>query len=49
MSANIQARTNASWLFSGLGSSAGTAAGSNLLSDYASIKNGSYRKLMKAY
>lgn len=49
MSANIQARTNASWMFSGMGSGAGTAAGSNFLSDYASIKNGSYRKLMKAY
>ena len=49
MSANIQARTDVSWLFSGLGSGAGNAAGSNFLADYASIKNGSYRKLMKAY
>lgn len=49
MSANIQARTDVSWLFSSLGSGAGNVAASNFLSDYASIKNGSYRKLMKAY
>lgn len=38
-----------SFLFSGLGSGAAGTAGSNFLSDYASIKNGSYGKLMKAY
>ncbi len=52
MAANIQMRTDVSYLFSGLGGSqtgsAGVAA-SNFLADYASIKNGSYGKLMKAY
>ena len=38
-----------SYLFSGLNNSSGTNTSSNLLSDYASIKNGSYAKLMKAY
>ena len=38
-----------SYLFSGLNNSSGTNSSSNLLSDYASIKNGSYAKLMKAY
>lgn len=38
-----------SFLFSGLGSGAAGVSGSNFLSDYASIKNGSYSKLMKAY
>lgn len=40
-----------SFLFSGLNSSAGSGsfAASSFLSDYASIKNGSYLKLMKAY
>lgn len=49
MSINIQAKTNYSFLFSGLSSAAANAASSNWLSDYASIKNGSYGKLMKAY
>ena len=49
MSINIQAKTDVSYLFSSLGSGASGVAGSNFLSDYASIKNGSYAKLMKAY
>ena len=49
MSINIQAKTDVSFLFSGLGNGASGVAGSNFLSDYASIKNGSYAKLMKAY
>lgn len=49
MSINIQAKTNYSFLFSGLSSTASNAASSNWLADYASIKNGSYGKLMKAY
>ena len=49
MSINIHAKTNYSFLFSGLSSAASNAAGGNWLSDYASIKNGSYAKLMKAY
>ena len=49
MSINIQAKTNYSFLFSGLSSAASNAASSNWLSDYASIKNGSYGKQMKAY
>lgn len=49
MSANIQAKADMSWLFSSLGSGAAGVAGSNFLSDYAAIKNGSYMKLMKAY
>ena len=49
MSINIQAKTNYSFLFSGLGSSASNAVSGNWLADYASIKNGSYGKLMKAY
>lgn len=49
MSINIQAKTNYSFLFSGLSSSASNAASGNWLADYASIKNGSYGKLMKAY
>lgn len=49
MSINIQAKPDMSWLFSSLGSGAAGTAGSNFLADYASIKNGSYLKLMKAY
>ena len=49
MSINIHQKTDVSYLFSGLGSGAAGVAGSNWLSDYASIKNGSYSKLMKAY
>ena len=46
---NIPEKHDMSFLFSSLGSGASGAAGSNFLSDYASIKNGSYGKLMKAY
>ncbi|MGN0167219.1 MAG: flagellar filament capping protein FliD [Acetatifactor sp.] len=49
MSINVHAKTDVSYLFSSLGSGAAGVAGSNLLADYASIKNGSYAKLMKAY
>ncbi len=49
MSANIQAKQDISWMLSSLGSGAAGVAGSNFLADYASIKNGSYAKLMKAY
>lgn len=49
MSINIQAKADTSWLFSSLGSGAASVAGSNFLSDYAAIKNGSYLKLMRAY
>lgn len=49
MSINIQAKADVSYLFSSLGSGASGVANSNFLSDYASIKNGSYAKLMKAY
>ena len=50
MAINIQSRTDYSYLFSSLGSSTGSSgANLNFLSDYASIKNGSYFKLMKAY
>jgi hypothetical protein len=49
MSINIQAKSDVSYLFSSLGSSSSSNSLSNFLSDYASIKNGSYAKLMKAY
>lgn len=52
MAITIQAKTDYSALFSSLGSSktGGSSLGNlNFLSDYASIKNGSYGKLMKAY
>ena len=49
MAVNIQAKQDVSFLFSSLGSGAASVAGSNFLADYASIKNGSYGKLMKAY
>jgi len=49
MSINIQPKRDMSFLFSSLGSGAAGVAGSNFLIDYASIKNGSYAKLMKAY
>lgn len=49
MGMNIRAKQDVSYLFSSLGSGAAGVAGSNFLSDYASIKNGSYLKLMKAY
>lgn len=50
---NINLKTNYSALFSGLTSatnkSNGISYNNSFLADYASIKNGSYRKLMKAY
>lgn len=49
MAINIQAKSDVSFLFSGLGGGASSVAGSNFLGDYMSIKNGSYTKLMKAY
>lgn len=49
MSINIQSKTNYSYLFSGLSSSASNALSGDFLGQYASIKNGSYGKLMKAY
>lgn len=50
MSINITAKNDYSFLFRNLGSSGGgSVANLNFLSDYASIKNGSYGKLMKAY
>lgn len=49
MGINIQARQDITYLFSSLGSSTANVASSNFLGDYASIKNGSYYKLMKAY
>lgn len=49
MSVTIQAKTDYTYLFSSLGTNAYNAANSNFLSQYASIKNGSYAKLLKAY
>lgn len=49
MSISIQAKTDYSYLFSSLGTSSSSGTNLNFLSDYASIKNGSYAKLMKAY
>ena len=49
MSVNIHAKTDYTYLFSSLGTNAYNAANSNFLSQYASIKNGSYAKLLKAY
>ena len=51
MAINITPKNDYSYLFSSLssGSSSGSAGNLNFLSDYASIKNGSYGKLMKAY
>lgn len=50
MAINIQAKTDYSYLFSGLSTSSGNQVGSSsFLTDYAMIKNGSYGKLMKAY
>lgn len=46
---NIHEKQDVSFLFGSLGSGASSVAGSNFLSDYAAIKNGSYGKLMKAY
>lgn len=50
MSINITAKNDYSYLFSGLSATRnGSGTNLNFLSDYASIKNGSYYKLMKAY
>ena len=50
MAINIQAKTDYSYLFSGLNTSSNNkVGGSSFLMDYAMIKNGSYGKLMKAY
>lgn len=49
MGINITAKTNYSFLFSGLNTGSSSGSNLNFLSDYASIKNGSYGKLMKAY
>ncbi len=42
-------KTDYSSLFSGLSTSSGSGGMSNLLADYASLKNGSYGKLMRVY
>lgn len=49
MAINIQAKPDVSYLFSSLGTNTSNAASSNFLLQYASIKNGSYGKLLKAY
>lgn len=49
MSIHINARADTSYLFSSLGSNISNVASSDFLGQYASIKNGSYYKLMKAY
>lgn len=50
MSMNINMKPDYSFLFSSMSTSSGSSLGNlNFLSDYASIKNGSYGKLMKAY
>lgn len=47
---NVNARQDYSYLFQSMTTSSGNSLGNlNFLSDYASIKNGSYGKLMKAY
>ncbi|MCM1045662.1 MAG: hypothetical protein NC417_09140 [Candidatus Gastranaerophilales bacterium] len=48
MSIGIQPKNDYSFLFSGLGGNSGSSL-SSFLADYASIKNGTYGKLMKAY
>lgn len=48
MGITINQRADTSYLFSSMNKSAGNDL-SSILSDYASIKNGSYGKLMKAY
>lgn len=52
MGINFSTNTNYSFLFSSLGNNSSSSSGGmnlNFLSDYASIKNGSYGKLLKAY
>lgn len=47
---NVKMKNDCSFLFSGLGTKSGSGLGNlNFLSDYASIKNGSYGRLLKAY
>lgn len=46
---NVNMKQDYTYLFQGLSSSSGGLGNLNFLSDYASIKNGSYGKLMKAY
>lgn len=46
---NVGKNQDYSYLFQGLSSSGGGMGNLNFLSDYASIKNGSYAKLMKTY
>ena len=47
---NVNARQDYSYLFQSMTTSRGNSLGNlNFLSDYASIKNGSYGKLMKSY
>lgn len=49
ISIDVGKNQDSSYLFQGLSSSGGGTSNLNFLSDYASIKNGSYGKLMKAY
>lgn len=49
MSINIGSRQDVSYLFSGMNSQSTTESAMGWLGDYASIKNGSYGKLLKAY
>ncbi len=49
MAINIQSKMNYSYLFQGMSTSSSSGSNLNFLSDYMSIKNGSYGKLMKAY
>lgn len=46
---NVGTNQNSSYLFQSLSSGSGGMGNLNFLSDYASIKNGSYGKLMKSY
>lgn len=46
---NVGTNQNSSYLLQSLSSSSGGMGNLNFLSDYASIKNGSYGKLMKSY
>ena len=54
MSISINLKTDTSYLFSSLSNSSSNSGSgldslSSILSDYSSIKNGSYGKLLKAY
>ena len=50
MAINIQMKQDVSYLFSGLNNNNTSGIlGSDFLSQYASIKNGSYSRLMRAY